>query len=63
MKSKQLIISLFAAASLFLAACSADETDLGLELQDPTTSYAGQRFTLTADYAMSVRDDSLSTPG
>lgn len=46
-----------------MAGCNTDETEIGLNLQDPSTIYQGVRDTLYADIAMSVRDDSLLTSG
>ena len=41
--------------------CSDDESMLGFNLVDSNTLYDGQQATLTADRALSVRDDSLLT--
>ncbi|MCR4659456.1 MAG: DUF4270 domain-containing protein [Bacteroidales bacterium] len=59
----KLFLPTILAATMLVSACSTEETDLGLGLQDPSTHYYGQRDTLTADQYLSVRDDSLRTSG
>ncbi|MBQ8703562.1 MAG: DUF4270 family protein [Bacteroidales bacterium] len=57
---------LFPAAILLLLAvtgCTDEESGLGLNLVDGNTLYNGQQATLTANRALSVRDDSLTTTG
>lgn len=49
--------------SLLLGACSDKESELGLNLIDPSTLYNGKCDTLTANLAYSLRDDSLRTSG
>lgn len=54
----------YTAALLFLFAtsgCTDEESGMGMNLVDSTTLYHGQQTTFTADRALSVRDDSLST--
>ncbi len=44
-----------------LCSCTEDETQLGLNLVDENPHFSGQKATLTANRALSVRDDSLLT--
>ena len=55
---------LYTAACLLLLAtigCADEESGLGMNLVDGSTLYNGHQATLTADRALSVRDDSLTT--
>ena len=55
---------LYTAACLLLltvTACTDEESGLGVNLVDNNTLYNGHQATLTADRALSVRDDSLLT--
>lgn len=55
---------LFPAAILLLlavAGCTDEESRLGMNLVDGSTLYGGHQATLTANRALSVRDDSLTT--
>ncbi len=58
---KKTLLAAAAALLLALAACTDEETSIGLGLTDPATIYNGITDTLTANMAMSVRDDSLLT--
>ena len=53
-----LLLTLFA-----LTACTDDESDLGSSLMNPNTIYNAKNYTMTADTAYSLRDDSLLTTG
>ena len=44
-----------------LCSCTEDETQLGLNLVEENPHFAGSTYTLTANRALSVRDDSLLT--
>lgn len=46
---------------LAVTGCTDEESGLGLNLVDGNTLYNGQQATLTANRALSVRDDSLTT--
>lgn len=48
---------------LLFTACSDKESDLGLNMVDPSTLYNGKTATFNADNAYSLRDDSLRTSG
>lgn len=48
-------------AALLPTACTDDESGIGLSLIDPTTQYNGLHDTIYADFAYSLRDDSLLT--
>ena len=57
-----LTTAVFIAGFLCLTACSDDETDIGLELQDPSTFFDGVTDTVYG-VAYTVFDDSLITSG
>lgn len=62
MRKKSLI--LFSSFLLLLfAACNTEESDLGVNLVDPSTIYNSKTDTLYANLAYSLRDDSLATTG
>ena len=46
-----------------LAACADEESDLGSSLMGTGTIYDGKNYTMYADTAYSLRDDSLLTQG
>lgn len=58
---KQLRIAALVVAAFIASACTEDESSLGIGLVDSGMVYQGQRHTLLADNALSVRDDSLLT--
>ena len=49
--------------AVLTAACTEDESEIGLNLVDPMTVYDGKIDTLYADWAYGERDDSLRTSG
>ena len=55
------ILALLLLASLSLASCTDEESDLGIDLVDSTTLYEGLYDTLYADNAWSELEDSLQT--
>ena len=59
---KKLFFSLGLFLMLLPCACTEDETDLGMSLQDPFTLYSGTRDTISLT-AFTILDDSLSTVG
>lgn len=62
MFSKKLFLPLSLFLLLVPCACTEDETDLGMSLQDPFTLYQGIRDTIQP-VACTILDDSLSTVG
>jgi len=62
MSLKKLIFPLGLLLLLMPCACTEDETDLGMSLQDPFTLYQGTRDTIPLT-AYTILDDSLSTVG
>ena len=60
-KLKSFIFFAAVLAALLPTACTDDESGIGLSLIDPTTQYNGLHDTLYADFAYSLRDDSLLT--
>jgi len=62
MSLKKLILPLGLLLLLMPCACTEDETDLGMSLQDPFTLYQGTRDTIPLT-AYTILDDSLSTVG
>lgn len=62
MSLKKLILPLGLFLLLLPMACTEDETDLGMSLQDPFTRYHGTRDTISLT-ACTILDDSLATVG
>lgn len=63
MRIKSLIFNIPLLAIIFFAACTNDDSDLGVNLADPSTIYHGKTDTLYANLAYSLRDDSLASTG
>ena len=57
------ILPLLGILCLLATACSDKETAIGTSITGDGTLYQGQQYTLVADRALSVRDDSLMTTG
>ena len=60
---KRTLTALVALFTLLIAGCSPEESDLGMNLMDPSTIYNGKTDTLYANAAYSIHDDSILTTG
>ncbi len=60
---KRTLTALVALLTLLIAGCNPEESDLGVNLVDPSTIYNGKTDTLYADLAYSLRDDSIASTG
>ncbi len=61
MRRLNLFVTLFFITPFFFIACTEDESDLGLGLQDPSSIFNGKVFDTTTVVAYTVFDDSLLT--